>query len=52
MGTIETKKIQKNESFTCAYAHFIVQKPTTKVEIIVVCDVVFLFKKEVDDDIL
>jgi hypothetical protein len=50
MGIVETKKCHKSEPLICAFTHFVVQKPTTKVEIIVVCDVVLLFRKEVDDD--
>jgi hypothetical protein len=52
MGTIETKKCHKSEPLFCAFAHFAIQKPTTKVETIVVCDVVLLFWKEVDDDMI
>jgi len=49
MGIVETKKCHKSKPLICAYAHFVVQKPT-KVEIIVVCDVVLLFRKDVDDE--
>jgi hypothetical protein len=52
MGTVETKKCHKSEPLICAYVHFVVKKPTTKVETIVVCDVVLLFRKEVNDDML
>jgi hypothetical protein len=48
MGIVEILKCHKSEPLICAYAHFVVHK-LTKVEIIVVCDVVLLFWKDVDD---